>query len=150
MGLHLMESVGRITYNRACADDFPSCCPITREANLSLGQAFGPGTALSASFDNIQHGITSYSPIVRGLGQSSRDAREEMSPGCQIEIDSGAPLNSGQTIVSSPSHDNKFSSKPAFQLPSPVLPHQLLQRFAPSAKVRVPVLCRFVIFIILI
>jgi len=150
MGLHLLESVGRITYNQARAADFSSCCPITRKANLFSGQASGPGTALSASFDSIQHGITSYSPIVRGLGQSSRDAREEMSPGCQVEIDSGAPLNSGQTIVSVPSHDNKFSSKPAFQLPSPVLPHHLLQRFALSGKVRVSVHCRFVIFIVLI
>lgn len=80
MGLHVLESVGCSTYNRARAAEIPYVARSQVEANLFTGQGAGPGASVSASFDNIQHRITSYSPIVHGLTRSSRDAKMKMKP----------------------------------------------------------------------
>lgn len=59
MGPPSIESVGRITYNRARAADISYGARSQVKANLFTGQAAGTGTSVSASSDNIQHRITS-------------------------------------------------------------------------------------------
>lgn len=83
MGLHLLESVGQITYSFARAADIFSWCPVTSWAKSIAGLFSVPEASVSTSSDTFQHRITSSRPIVPGLERSSRDANEEMKPRLQ-------------------------------------------------------------------